>query len=229
MKQANRRSLLLFILPFIGLLLLDVIVSQFDLSFRYDVHTTEPIQYIIMGGLTLLFVTPSLVFTAVRVHDVYIKRKKDIPLKYYYWFLFLTSLLTAYSFVLFNLKYYYTILVVIFLVILYFTTLFLADRAYVRQSQKSKMDVNDELIMQLLRYFGGNDNVESVSFEHSRLKVELKDPKIVNLEAIQELGATGIFVAGNRLQAFVGNDAERLQQAIKHYLSRSIYLYYIYK
>lgn len=222
MKQANKRALLLFILPFIGLLLLDVILQQFDLTFRYDVDATEPIQYFIMGGLTLLFVTPSLILSAIKVHDRHIKRKKDVPLKYYFWFLFLTSLLTAYSFVLFNLKYYYTVLVVIFLTFIYFVTLLLSDRLYVRSSQKSRIDVNDELIMQLLLYFGGNDNVESVSFEHSRLKVELKDPKLVNLEAIQALGATGIFVAGNRLQAFVGNDAERLQQAIKHYLSRSI-------
>ena len=222
MKKTNVRALLLFVIPFIGLLLFDLVLSHFDYSLSYDVGATDTVQYIIMGGLTLVFVIPSLVLTAIKVHDREMKRKKDVPVKFYFWFLFITSLLSAYSFILFNLNYYYTILVVVLLIILYILTLLITDRWYVRTSQKSKINVNDELIMQMLLYLGGNDNVISVNFEHSRLKVELNNPKLVNLEGIQELGATGIFVAGHRLQAFVGNDAERLQEAIKEYLSRSI-------
>jgi len=221
MNGRHRRALMLFIVPFLGLMFLEWILNQWDLTLAFTLGDTDPIQYWVMGGLTLFFVVPSVIVTALKVHDREVKRKKQVPLTYYFWILFLTSLLTAYSFVLFRLQYYYILLVVLFLILLYLSSFLIADRRYVFLSQKGKIDVNDELIMKLLVYLGGKENVMNVTFEHRRLKVELQDPKIVNLEGIQELGATGIFVAGNRLQAFVGQDAERLQQAIENYLSQT--------
>ena len=92
------------------------------------------------------------------------------------------------------------------------------DVYFVRSQQEKKVVVNNEVAQNFLQLLGGKDNIISVTYEHSRLKVELKNIKIVQLDAIKSLGASGVFIAGNKLQAVIGSNAGELENALRAYL-----------
>jgi phosphotransferase system IIB component len=219
MKKANTRHILIIVLSFLLLNSIHIILDFQDINMNYDplnLNTQSP--YLIMG-LPIVFLGISIVLITKRIHDKYIKIHKDIRLTSFRWLLLLASLLVAYSLIVFEVNYYYTALTILLALLLYFALLKIYDTAYVKGAKRHHLNVNDELVTQLLNHLGGEGNIKQVSFEYSRLKVELQDVKIVNLEAIKDLGATGIFIAGNKLQAFVGNDAKELEMALKQYLS----------
>lgn len=221
MRKANIKHLLILILTFAFLWVLDVLLQNQNVEIRFfDLDVTEVVEWTIVGVLYGLILTPSVIIIAKKVHDLFIKYQREVKLVNYRIYLFLASLITGYSFLYFDLQYVYLIGLIL-LVMIYFATLMMIDKAYVNEANKVKIKINDEVVTNLLNLLGGEENVLSVSFEYSRLKVDLQDVKKVDLEGIKALGATGLFVAGNKLQAIVGNNAKDLEIAIKKYLTHS--------
>ncbi len=66
----------------------------------------------------------------------------------------------------------------------------------------------------LVEYLGGKDNVIKYEVNISRFLVEVKDPTIVNKEAIQKMGAQGIVEIDNELKIIFGDDAKQLKKCI---------------
>ena len=66
----------------------------------------------------------------------------------------------------------------------------------------------------LVEYLGGKDNVIKYEVNISRFLVEVKDPAIVNKEAIQKMGAQGIVEIDNELKIIFGDDAKQLKKCI---------------
>ena len=66
----------------------------------------------------------------------------------------------------------------------------------------------------LVEYLGGKDNVIKYEVNISRFLVEVKDPTIVNKEAIQKMGAQGLVEIDNELKIIFGDDAKQLKKCI---------------
>lgn len=77
-----------------------------------------------------------------------------------------------------------------------------------------KNAINDETKTLLLEAFGEN-NIESVSVEMSRLTVEVKDVDLVNPDKIKEAGANGVLLVGNKVKCSFGDKAIEVCNLLK--------------
>ena len=77
-----------------------------------------------------------------------------------------------------------------------------------------KTGINDETKKLLLEAFGEN-NIESVSVEMSRLTVEVKDVDLVNPDKIKEAGANGVLLVGNKVKCSFGDKAIEVCNLLK--------------
>jgi len=66
----------------------------------------------------------------------------------------------------------------------------------------------------LVENLGGKNNIIRYEVNVSRFLVEVKDPSIVNKEAIQKMGAQGIVEIDNELKIIFGEDAKQLKKCI---------------
>ncbi len=62
---------------------------------------------------------------------------------------------------------------------------------------------------------GGKENVVSAKENMSRINVIVKDPTIVDKDAITKLGAKGIVEVDNEFKIILGNDSRKLSKLIK--------------
>ncbi|MBC7290489.1 MAG: PTS glucose/sucrose transporter subunit IIB [Actinotalea sp.] len=63
---------------------------------------------------------------------------------------------------------------------------------------------------QILAALGGDDNVVDLEPCITRLRVELKDPALVDEPALRESGAFGVVRSGRIVQVVVGPEADTL-------------------
>ena len=75
----------------------------------------------------------------------------------------------------------------------------------------NKKDFHIE-INKLIQYLGGQENIEDVQINLSRLKVTVKDVNLVNKEGIQKLGAKGIVEIDNQLKIILGPNSNQLKK-----------------
>ncbi len=76
----------------------------------------------------------------------------------------------------------------------------------------------NEFARQLVLAFGGKSNILTLDACITRLRMELKDPKLANPERLKQLGAIGVVEAGNGMQAIFGTRSEILKTDIEEYL-----------
>ena len=78
----------------------------------------------------------------------------------------------------------------------------------------SQVVVGPELAGKLIIAFGGNANINSIDACITRLRVAVVDVKKVDQEAIKALGARGVMVVGNNMQAIFGTQSENIKTAM---------------
>lgn len=83
-----------------------------------------------------------------------------------------------------------------------------------KYNPKKKNIVDDNVKTLLIEAFGEN-NIENVSVEMSRLTVEVKDVDIVNPDKIKEAGANGVLLVGNKVKCSFGDKAEEVCNLLK--------------
>ena len=76
-------------------------------------------------------------------------------------------------------------------------------------------EVDEEQKSLFIGVFGGKDNILKVGHEMSRLTVEVKDLKKVDLNKLKELGASGVLAMGNVVKASFGDRAKYISELIK--------------
>lgn len=76
----------------------------------------------------------------------------------------------------------------------------------------------NEFARQLVLAFGGKSNILTLDACITRLRMELKDPKLANPERLKQLGAIGVIEAGNGMQAIFGTRSEILKTDMEEYL-----------
>lgn len=80
---------------------------------------------------------------------------------------------------------------------------------------KSKIKVDDEFINNIIEYYGGKDNIGVISVDNARLKVEVKDLDLVNLEQLKANSEAGVFVTGNIIKTLFKFDSKLIKASIE--------------
>jgi PTS system glucose-specific IIC component len=76
----------------------------------------------------------------------------------------------------------------------------------------------DNFALQLVRAFGGRKNISSLDACITRLRVQLNDVTKVSAEKLKALGAAGVVVVGDGVQAIFGTQSENLKTEMHEYL-----------
>jgi PTS system glucose-specific IIC component len=76
----------------------------------------------------------------------------------------------------------------------------------------------ESFALQLVRAFGGRSNIASLDACITRLRVQLNDVTKANVEKLKALGAAGVVVVGDSVQAIFGTQSENLKTEMQEYL-----------
>ncbi|MGM9998959.1 MAG: glucose-specific PTS transporter subunit IIBC [Candidatus Bruticola sp.] len=90
-----------------------------------------------------------------------------------------------------------------------------------REEQIQESEVNggsSQLAAKVLQALGGQPNLVSLDACITRLRVGLKDINAANPDALKALGAAGVVIVGNNLQAIFGTLSENLKSDIEEYI-----------
>ena len=87
------------------------------------------------------------------------------------------------------------------------------------ESTRAARSVSSEnFALQLVRAFGGRSNIASLDACITRLRVKLHDVTKANPEKLKALGAAGVVVLGDGVQAIFGTQSENLKTEMQEYL-----------
>jgi PTS system glucose-specific IIC component len=75
-----------------------------------------------------------------------------------------------------------------------------------------------EMARELVRAFGGRNNIETLDACITRLRITVKDMKKVSKDRLKALGASGVLEIGNSAQAIFGPRSENLKTDMTEYL-----------
>jgi PTS system glucose-specific IIC component len=73
----------------------------------------------------------------------------------------------------------------------------------------------------LVLAFGGRSNITSLDACITRLRIAVKDPKRVDQAQLKALGASGVMMVGNGVQAIFGPLSENLKTDMQEYLKHA--------
>jgi PTS system glucose-specific IIC component len=79
----------------------------------------------------------------------------------------------------------------------------------------------DEFALQLIRAFGGRSNIVSLDACITRLRIKVADVTKTNTEKLKALGAAGVVVVGDGVQAIFGTRSENLKTDMQEYLKHA--------
>ena len=79
----------------------------------------------------------------------------------------------------------------------------------------------DQFAQQLVRAFGGRSNIVSLDACITRLRVTLADVTKASAEQLKALGAAGVVMVGDGMQAIFGTRSENLKTEMEDYLKRA--------
>ncbi|MCG6202224.1 PTS glucose transporter subunit IIBC [Psychromonas antarctica] len=79
---------------------------------------------------------------------------------------------------------------------------------------------NTEMSILLVAAFGGKANIDNLDACITRLRVTVKDIELVNKGELKKLGAAGVVVSGNGVQAIFGTKSDNLKTDMEAYMSR---------
>ena len=67
---------------------------------------------------------------------------------------------------------------------------------------------------QIIKLVGGKENISNVMHCYTRLRLNLKDTSIVNLDEIKKLDVLGAQYAGEQLQIIIGNEVKDVYEEV---------------
>lgn len=76
----------------------------------------------------------------------------------------------------------------------------------------------DSFALQLVRAFGGRSNIASLDACITRLRVKLNDMTKASTDKLKALGAAGVVIVGDGMQAIFGTQSENLKTEMEEYL-----------
>ena len=109
----------------------------------------------------------------------------------------------------------YTYLIIAGIAIAIILIAILALFLYKKYKDKTGSNINSAFLDALFLYIGGINNILGVEVEQARLKMEVKDLELVDLEQLKTLTDKGIFVTGNVVKALFKDDALTIKKEIE--------------
>lgn len=103
--------------------------------------------------------------------------------------------------------------VILALMLLYFGFTHFIKNKDLNEKVVSTIDINA-----LLEAIGGKDNLIEVKSSPSKLTVTLKNQKLVKIDMIQKLGASGIVEGNGTLSMIFGKQSALIEQDLQKYL-----------
>ncbi|WP_413692998.1 PTS glucose transporter subunit IIBC [Psychromonas sp. KJ10-2] len=79
---------------------------------------------------------------------------------------------------------------------------------------------NEEMSSALVAAFGGKENIANLDACITRLRISVEDIKLVDQASLKKLGAAGVVVSGNGVQAIFGTRSDNLKTDMEAYLGR---------
>jgi len=104
--------------------------------------------------------------------------------------------------------------VILFLIGLFVILRILLIHPRVKEEVEEK-DYFEEVVKNL----GGILNIVTASLDGSRVKFQIIDIEVTNLDAFKEMGATGVFISGNNVKMVLPFNARTLVDKINSYKS----------
>jgi len=86
------------------------------------------------------------------------------------------------------------------------------------ETTQAKLEQFRPKALELIEVLGGQENIQGMSSCLSRIRITVDDIDVIEPEALKSLGATGMVVSGNQLQAIFGGESEPLRQAVEDIL-----------
>jgi len=77
-----------------------------------------------------------------------------------------------------------------------------------------------EMSILLVAAFGGKANIDSLDACITRLRISVKDISLVSKDELKKLGAAGVVVSGNGVQAIFGTKSDNLKTDMENYMSK---------
>ena len=90
-------------------------------------------------------------------------------------------------------------------------------REDIDQSSQSFATTN-EMVPDLIAAFGSKENIKNLDACITRLRIDVFDPSKVSREKLKSLGASGVVIIGNGVQAIFGTKSENLKTDMSLYL-----------
>lgn len=84
------------------------------------------------------------------------------------------------------------------------------------------LPLDEKTIEKLLTALGGRENICSVDNCFTRLRITVKDPAFVKLQALKALPSSGVVVNGCEVQVVYGLQAPQVRQAVEEQLNRVV-------
>src|SRR3954470_13429832 len=85
-------------------------------------------------------------------------------------------------------------------------------------AKAARSSSGDSFALQLVRAFGGRSNITSLDACITRLRVKLVDVTRVSADKLKALGAAGVVMVGDGVQAIFGTQSENLKTDMEEYL-----------
>jgi PTS system glucose-specific IIC component len=86
------------------------------------------------------------------------------------------------------------------------------------ETKAARSASGDSFTLQLVRAFGGRSNIASLDACITRLRVKLNDVSKASPDKLKALGAAGVVVVGDGVQAIFGTQSENLKTEMQEYL-----------
>ena len=135
---------------------------------------------------------------------------------------YIPSLQTDGWYIFGTILYYLGLIFLVLLVMVFIIILITGSKS--KSQKKSIVAVDNQIYhekaLKFVAALGGAVNINSVEACMSRLRITLFDTDEINQNQIQELGATGIFLSGNQVQAIFGEESEALKNQIDEILKK---------
>jgi PTS system glucose-specific IIC component len=82
-------------------------------------------------------------------------------------------------------------------------------------------EAGDEFALQIVRALGGRSNIVNLDARITRLRIKLKDSTKVSAPKLKALGAAGVVIVGDGVQAIFGTRSDVLKTEIGDYLKHA--------
>lgn len=80
---------------------------------------------------------------------------------------------------------------------------------------KNKLIIDDEFINSIYELLGNRENVKSISVDNARLKFDVIDLNLVNLNGLKELSQNGVFVTNNVVKTLFKFDSKEIKKQME--------------